>query len=137
MQINLGFVYILQARLDEAKVLLEKALLSEPDSAEANTNLGITHSRQDNVEKAIAAHKKAGAIAEARNNLGIAYYQQGKRNISITEFKAAIEVENLPEAHLNLSIVTDSAANVDASKLHASPIGVPVGVPAVWCEFVD
>lgn len=137
MQINLGFVYILQDRLDEAKVLLEKALHSEPDSAEANTNLGIIHSRQDSVEKAIAAHKKAGAIAEARNNLGIAYYQQGKHDTSITEFKAAIEGGNLQEARTNLSIVTNSAANVDASKLHASPIGVPVGVPGVWCEFVD
>lgn len=76
-------------------------------------------------------------MAEARNNLGIAYYQQGKRDAAIAEFKAAIEAEDLQEAHTNLSIVTDSLKNIDALELQTSPIGSPVGVPAVWCEFVN
>lgn len=76
-------------------------------------------------------------MAEARNNLGIAYYQQGKRDAAIAEFKAAIEAENLPEAHTNLSILTDSLENIDAAELQASPLGAPIGVPAAWCEFVN
>ena len=78
VQINLGFVYICQNRLDKALKMLEGALRSDPDSAEANTNMGIIHSRQGRLEEAVAAHKKAGTMTEARNNLGIVYYQQGK-----------------------------------------------------------
>lgn len=137
VQINLAFVYICQNRFDEAKVLLEGALHSVPESPEANTNLGIIYSHQGKVEEAIAAHRRAGAMAEAHNNLGIAYYQQGKPDAAIVGFKVAIEAENLPEAHTNLSILTDSLENIDASELQASPIGAPVGVPAVRCEFVN
>ena len=137
VQINLGFVYICQNRLDEAKVMLEGALRSDPESAEANTNLGIILCHEDNIEEAIVAHKKAGAMAEARNNLGIVYHQQGKYDAAIAEFKAAIAAEDLQEAHTNLSIVTGSVENIDTSELQTSPIGVPVGVPAVWCEFVN
>ena len=45
-------------------------------------------------------------MTEAYNNLGIAYYQQGKRDAAIVEFKAVIEAEDLQEAHINLSITT-------------------------------
>ena len=56
---------------------------------------------------------------------------------SVAEFKAASATENLQEAHTNLSTVTDSVENIDTSELQTSPMGVPVGVPAVWCEFVN
>ena len=104
---------------------------------EANTNLGIILFHENNINEAIVAHKKAGAMAEARNNLGIVYHQQVKYDAAIAEFKAAIAAEDLQEAHTNLSILTGSVENIDTSELQTAPIGVPVGVPAVWCEFVN
>ena len=56
---------------------------------------------------------------------------------AITEFKAAIDTEDLEEARVNLSLVSASPENVDATELHAAPIGVPFPVSAVWCEIVD
>ncbi len=49
----------------------------------------------------------------------------------------SIDAENLQAGHTNLSLLTDSAKTINAADLHASPIGMPVGVPAVWCEIVD
>ena len=39
---------------------------------------------------------------------------------------------------LNRQVYDDiSHGRLDAAELHASPIGVPSNVPAVWCEIVD
>jgi len=76
-------------------------------------------------------------MAEARNNLGIAYYQQGKRDAATDASNAAIDAEELEEARTNLSMVTAGLENIEATELHASPIGAAVGAPATWCEIVD
>ena len=126
-----------QGQLDETAVMLNGALDCDPDSPEAHTNIGIIYARQGRIEEAAIAHKKAKAITEAKNNLGVVYCQQGKIDEAITEFNAAIETGNLKEAHTNLSILTAGLENIEAANLQTSPVGAPIGVPAVWCEIVD
>jgi len=129
-QTNLGLVYSWLGRYDEAIGLHKEALDMAPD-------IGIIYSHQGRPDEAVIAHKKAGAMAEARNNLGIAYYQQGERDAAIDAFNAPIDAEELEEARTNLSMVTAGLENIEATELYASPIGAAVGDPAAWCEIVD
>ena len=95
-------------RLEAAKVAVNKAIRLAPDLAAPHTNLGALHCREGELGEAIALHLKARHLDP-----------------------------NLSAPHTNLSIVTDSLENIDTSELQAAPIGAPVGVPAVWCEFVN
>ena len=137
VQTNLGLLYIYQNRFAAAETLFGDVLRDTPDIPEANTNLGIIYGHQWRIADAIAAHKNAGALAEARNNLGVAYCQDGQVDVAIAEFNAAIEAGGLEAARANLSIVTADSENVDVTSLQTAPVGIPIGVPAAWCEIVD
>ena len=145
-------------RLEAAKAALNEAIRLAPDLAAPHTNLGVLHCWKGELEEAIALHLKARhwqgrfdeaierykialetdpTLAEPHNNLGLVYLARDEIDRAIAAFNAAIEAGNLQEAHINLSRVPINLESVDVANLQVSPIGVPIGVPAVWCEIVD
>ena len=76
--------------------------------------------------------------ARALNRQACDDINQGQLDAAKDALNEAIRLApDLAAPHTNLSIVTRSLETIDALELHVSPIGVPVGVSAVWCEFVD
>ena len=95
-------------RLDAAKVGLNEAIRLAPELAAPRTNLGVLHCWEGELDEAITLHLKARQLDP-----------------------------NLSAPHTNLSIVTANLKNVDLANLQTVPVGVPIGVPAVWCEIMD
>lgn len=99
---------IAHGRLETAKTALNEAIRLAPDLAAPHTNLGVLHCWEGELDDAIRLHLEARRLDP-----------------------------NLSAPHINLSIVTTNLENMDVANLQVSPVGVPIGVPAVWCEIVD
>ena len=85
----------------------EKAILINPDYAEALYNLGVAYQKLDQPDMAIETYKKAVAIQHAyptaHHNLGIIYFQKDQINSAIKSFEWAIAYSpNYSEAIRNL-----------------------------------
>ena len=85
----------------------EKAILLNPDYAEALYNLGVAYQKLDQPDMAIETYKKAIAIQHAyptaHHNLGIIYFQKDQMNSAIKSFEWAIAYSpNYSEAIRNL-----------------------------------
>ena len=85
----------------------EKAILINPDYAEALYNLGVAYQKLDQPDMAIETYKKAIAIQHAyptaHHNLGIIYFQKDQMNSAIKSFEWAIAYSpNYSEAIRNL-----------------------------------
>jgi Flp pilus assembly protein TadD len=73
-------------------------------------------------------------LAAPYTNLGVLHCWEGElEEAAVLHLKARRLDPNLSAPHTNLGSVGD----IDTSELQTSPSGVPVGVPAVWCEFVN
>lgn len=74
---NVGYVYFMQNKLEEAKAEFDKANSLSPDNKVVNNNLGIYERANGNNEKAMEYYESAkGAGDEVGNNIG---YLQMKR----------------------------------------------------------
>ncbi len=105
---------------DEAIEAYEKALLINPNYADAYSNMGAALQDQGNLDKAIEACNKALAIkpdyAEAYNNKGNALKDQGKLDEAIEEYQKALLINpNYADAYSNIG-----AALQDQGKLEES-----------------
>ena len=75
----------------------EATAQANPDSAEAQFELGNVHVRAGELAQAVAAYKKAIALdpnyQTAYANLGVVYYQQGQFDLAATQYKKALELD--------------------------------------------
>jgi tetratricopeptide (TPR) repeat protein len=98
-----------QGRLEEAVVLLRRAVQLAPVDATTLTNLGVALGMQGRHEEAIASLQSAlelnPADARAHNNLGEALRRQGRLEEASAALRQAIRLRpDLSEAHNNLGL---------------------------------
>ena len=91
-------------KVDEAIANYRKALVLQPDLAEAHNNLGSALVSQGRVDEALASYKNAVAsrpdYAEAHSNLGLAYQELGKLNDALSSFEEALRItQDTAEIH--------------------------------------
>jgi tetratricopeptide (TPR) repeat protein len=57
--------------------------------------------------------------AHARNNLGVAYLEEGKVDEAAAQFHAALQIDaHTAEAHYNLAVLEDEAGNAELAQRH-------------------
>ncbi|HYB42587.1 MAG TPA: tetratricopeptide repeat protein [Candidatus Methylomirabilis sp.] len=125
---NLGARLIEQGRLDEAEVLIRKALQLRPEYEDAHSNLAVILERRGQPDQAREARMKlgyallrrgklreAGAVfqrevdarpedAVAHNNLGVALFLEGDLLPAARQFQRALEIKpDFAEAKRNLA----------------------------------
>ena len=101
-----------QGRSDEAVALIEKSLLLDPD-ADAYSNLGIVHQSAGRLEEAIAAYRRAIAVAphhaNAHSNLGVLFRVTGQPEDAAAAYRTAITLDpGHVDAWTNLGILLNS-----------------------------
>ena len=116
--LNLGSAHIIKGRLDEAIAAYKKALVINPNFADAHTNLGIAYGRKGRLDEAIHEYKKALAInpnsANAHSNLGTAYGAKGLFDEAIAEFKHSLALNpNNAKAYYNLGAAYEEKGLLD------------------------
>lgn len=94
-------------RYDEAITFYKQAAAVDPDSIDANYNLGVCCGKKGMLDESVAAYDRVVAInprhAQAHNNLGIAYEKKGMADKAHAEYeKAASADPNLAPAQYNL-----------------------------------
>ncbi len=93
---QLGSLYILKKRLDDAEKILKKAVLLNPENSSAHDNLGIIYSEKGLYNKAIKKFEKAIQLnpesADAYFNLGLVYRKKGKISKMRQFFEKAAEL---------------------------------------------
>lgn len=99
-----GLIYVKQGNFNQAVSDFTKAIVLNPNYAEAYCNRGTAYAKQGNFNQAISDHTKAIALnpdfAEAYCNRGIAYSSQGNFSQAIPDFTKAIALNpNLTEAY--------------------------------------
>ena len=107
--------------LSASIVSFEKAILINPDYAEALYNLGVAYQKLDQPDMAIETYKKAIAIQHAypsaHHNLGIIYFQKDQMNSAIKSFEWAIAYSpNYSEAIRNLGSALQKINQFDEAK---------------------
>ena len=107
--------------LSASIVSFEKAILINPDYAEALYNLGVAYQKLDQPDMAIETYKKAIAIQHAyptaHHNLGIIYFQKDQMNSAIKSFEWAIAYSpNYSEAIRNLGSALQKINHFDEAK---------------------
>ncbi|MCX7861569.1 MAG: hypothetical protein N2449_01075 [Bacteroidales bacterium] len=84
---NLGYVYVLQDKLNEAKAQFEKAKSINPGNNIVLNNLGVIALREGDFVKAEEYFKSAsGAGNEVNYNLGICALKKGDYNAAVSRF---------------------------------------------------
>lgn len=116
-------LYISIGNLDEAVVMIKKALTNFPNSYEINFILGLVHYRKSNLEDAIHYYKKTVEIKpnyyQAYNNLGVALLDINKLREAEENFKKAISLEpNFINAYNNLGLALKALQKKDESEFH-------------------
>ena len=75
---NVGYVYIMQNKLNEAKAEFEKAAGMNVNNASVNNNLGVVARQSGNIEGALEYYESAeGTAPEVSENLGLIYVKKG------------------------------------------------------------
>lgn len=104
---RLGVICGRTGRLEEACLLLSRAIALQPDHADALSCLGIVHWMEGRFETAISTQKQALALREgfaaAHARLGVALAATGRREEAIRSLREAIRLDpDHPEALANL-----------------------------------
>ena len=97
LQNDLGLIYMVKDRLDLAIEHFKKALALKPDYAPAMNNLGTVYLAQQNWDAAIVCFKAiTGDLLYVTphfplSNLGLAYYNQKKYDLSAKYYQEALK----------------------------------------------
>jgi Tfp pilus assembly protein PilF len=115
---NLGNLFQIQGKLDEAISHYRQAIHHKPDYAEAYANLGVALQKQERIETAIACFQQALRLkpdfVEAHANLGLALRSQGKSEEAIASYHRALQINpGFAVAHNNLGIALQSQGKLD------------------------
>ncbi len=110
---------------------LQAIVQAEPDNVEAQFQLGMAALRSNHPAEAEAAFRRVLALDPERSaavyhNLGVLYYQQGKIDEAIAQFKAALEKEpDDPDTHYQLgaaylvqALPADPNGSIDEAKVN-------------------
>jgi tetratricopeptide (TPR) repeat protein len=105
--VNLGAVYGLEGKYDQAAKWFRKALEVQPDKHEAWNNLGNVYAEKQEYDRAIEAYRRALEIKpddhEAWNNLGNVYAEKQEYDRAIEAYRRALEIKpDMHEAWYNL-----------------------------------
>ncbi|MEG4043376.1 tetratricopeptide repeat protein [Microcoleus sp. Pol17_C1] len=104
-QFNCGNVLKAQGRLSEAIACFKKALVWQPNSIEAATNLAVTLHQTGDLAEAATYYQRAVEIApncaQAHNNLGILLQYQGNIPDAVSCFQKAIALNPIYVKALN------------------------------------
>jgi len=98
----------------------EKAILLNPNYAEAHYNLGVAFQRDHQLDKAVECYKKAiiakPAYPIAHNNFGLISLEQGNINSAIKSFEWAVAYDPYyAEAHNNLGAAFQELHQFDSA----------------------
>lgn len=120
MHYNLGNAFRELKRLDEAAGSYRRALVLDPDYAEAHTNLGSVLLAQGKSDEAAESYRHALAIkpglVEAHSNLGNALKAQGKLEEAIESYHRAIDLDpRYADAYFNLGNVLQVQGSPEAA----------------------
>lgn len=115
---NLGEMYRLAGRMDEAVAAARSAVELKPDYPEALSNLGVALYELKDFQKAIRAHRKAIAanpnFAEAHSNLGNALHASRKFDEATAAYRRAIELKpHFADAWANLGTTLHHSGRFD------------------------
>ena len=107
---NLGNAYRVQKRWEDARKVLQRALVVSPEDAEANYSLGMIFAQTDDTVKAEEhlqrALKSRPIYPEALNNLGVLYLVTQRRDQAVGSFEQCIRlVPSFDQSYLNLARV--------------------------------
>jgi len=108
--VNYSEVLLVNGRLDEATVIVNRALELYPSSYEACNNLGAIHAIRGRYPEAMEKYRKSITLypddETAHNNLGRCLVNMGRSEEALVEFREAIRVNSaFPEAWGNLGSV--------------------------------
>jgi tetratricopeptide (TPR) repeat protein len=116
-------------RYDDAIAWYKQAIALEPDSVDANYNLGVVYGNKGMHDESIAAYKRVIAInprhAQAHNNLGSTYEKKGMADKAHAEYEKAVEADpNLPPALYNLgkSFLSKGSRDMAADYLYKAGV---------------
>jgi tetratricopeptide (TPR) repeat protein len=104
---NLGLVFQMDGKLEQAIEHFQRALELDPESADANYNMGNALKDKKHFEDAIQFYQKAlkynPYLAEAHNNIGIALHEKGRFDEAVLNFQNALELKvDYAEAYFNM-----------------------------------
>jgi tetratricopeptide (TPR) repeat protein len=97
--LNRGLIYMLQKKYDPAKADFEKVINDAPRTHVAHYNLGLIHTYQDNLDKAVGALSQAIKFnkdyVDAFVARGDAYLKLGKTDLSKYDYQKACDLGRL------------------------------------------
>lgn len=121
-----GLARYAEGKWDEAGAALARALVEQPDNADAWYRLGNVREEQKRDSEAVECFRRTVMLdaghAKARNNLGAAYQRQGRQEDAFTAYTGALESDPaLMEPYLNLGRLCETRGELEraASYLRA------------------
>ena len=115
---NLGSVYLQQGRNDDARRVLDRALMINPDLPDATTFLGLLASREGDTVRAESLFRSAinmqPDFAVPRNDLASILAREGKYQEAEFHFSKAVEGDSTdPQVHHNYGILLARTGPMD------------------------
>jgi tetratricopeptide (TPR) repeat protein len=118
---SLGALYLARGNLKDAKMMLQKALDTDPSIPHYNNAIGDVYLAEKQTDLAIEAYNKAikkdAKYAPAYSGLGDAYRAQGERDKAAASYRKAIELR--PDYNLvnyKLGLLFESTDPAEAIK---------------------
>ena len=107
--------------LDGARAAYARALVANPDLADASCNLGRLHHERGELAAAEACYRLAicgdRSVAVYWFNLGVAVEDQGRRAAAIGCYRAALALDDrLADAHFNLARLYEHAGDLESAR---------------------
>jgi len=107
---NLGALYYVTGRFDDAIREYKTTIKLKPDYAEAYNNLGFAYKKKGMMQMAMEEYKRAIAVkpdyAAAYNSLAFAYYEEKDYENALLQYENAIRHDpSLPEAYNNRGLL--------------------------------
>jgi len=118
---RLGSLLLKSGQPEKARAALERALVKQPDLAEASNDLGTLLAQGGDVEAAIgrfrAALQSAPEYPDALNNLGYALLLTGRESEARELYEKALALQpDFPEAINNLGMLLGRAGDLGAAE---------------------
>ena len=109
---NLGVSHLLAGHYEKAIAAFREGIKREPSCAKLYNNLGLALAKLGRYRKALAVFMEPGDEAQAHNNLGCVYLQQGLREEAIRSFEKALEIKPTFYSRANQNLKRAKAGRV-------------------------
>jgi tetratricopeptide (TPR) repeat protein len=111
---NLGVVYLMNNKVDDAKAAFERAEKAASNNSTVLNNLGATIAKKGDRKLALSYFEKAGSLPEATYNKGIVSVRDGNYSDAVSQF-GSNKGFNLALAQLLAGNAESVNATIDAS----------------------